>query len=261
MKEMSLEEKKGVGFEILCKIAEICDKWNIDYYLAYGTLLGAIRHKGFIPWDDDIDIWVKQEDYLCLLKHLKKETEYDIKDPFRDMNWPLPFAKVCDKKTIVKDNNTPFVISRGIAVDIFMLSPHSINPQYKIALYKPLLIFEYVGRTKQRHSNNEIKSGIKKGLYFLTRRCLHASYIKIKLYCVRIKKGKKNLVSCYDSPYCGKDIHNIKSFEKDTALFCGKTFQIPSGYDKVLRKLYGDYMNPPPLEKRVSNHNVISYWS
>ena len=99
MKELSLQEIKQVELEILKEFNSFCEENNIRYFLAFGTLLGAIRYKGFIPWDDDVDVLVPRDDYNRLLKQFQNNEKYCLYAFERDKKYSFPFAKLCDMKT------------------------------------------------------------------------------------------------------------------------------------------------------------------
>ena len=96
MNELTLDELKGIEFDILKHFDAFCKEHNIRYYLAYGTLLGAIRYKKFIPWDDDVDVLVPREDYERLLKIYKDNAQYKLYAFEKDGKFNCPYAKLCD---------------------------------------------------------------------------------------------------------------------------------------------------------------------
>ena len=106
MKELHIEERKRICVEILLEFDNICKEQDITYFLAYGTLLGAIRHQGFIPWDDDVDVWVPIEEYFQLIQVLKLKSKYKLLECFGNENWPMGFSKLSDPSTIVIDNGS-----------------------------------------------------------------------------------------------------------------------------------------------------------
>ena len=135
MKEITIEERKTISLEILSEIHDFCEKNNICYFLDYGTLLGAVRHKGYIPWDDDIDISMKRDDYERFLKTFCS-SKYEIAN-YRDKKFfAIQFSKVYDKKTfgILLDKIN---LNYGVAVDVFPLDeiPEQDNEQ-KVILRK-----------------------------------------------------------------------------------------------------------------------------
>lgn len=119
-----MEKLRIIEVDILDEVVRICNKYDINYYLAYGTLIGAVRHKGFIPWDDDIDIWMFREDYDRFAKIAEKELseKYYYQDWHKEKEYPYNFAKVRLNDTVVLQKPiTKLNIHHGIYIDIFPL--------------------------------------------------------------------------------------------------------------------------------------------
>ena len=116
---MTLDEVKQVELEILEYVDKICKENNIQYSLAYGTMLGAVRHKGFIPWDDDIDILLKREEYEKLLRILYSKTDekYQVFS-LKDEGYWYSYAKVTDTRTIIVEKNDRNM-KECVYIDIF----------------------------------------------------------------------------------------------------------------------------------------------
>ena len=141
MKPMSFEETKQVELEILTNVAEFCDKHEIQYFLAYGTLIGAVRHKGFIPWDDDIDIWMPRADYNRFLKIYNKEnsdSQYKVISPYDKISRHT-FVKVVDTRTVKIESGIDYSNGYlGIDVDIFPLDGQPDNDKDYFKWYNKL---------------------------------------------------------------------------------------------------------------------------
>lgn len=121
-KKLSSEEIKQIELNLLLKLDEICKKYKLRYYLCGGTLLGAVRHKGFIPWDDDIDVLMPREDFEKLLRLEKAETRYGGKDCFlKSGNSIYPFIKLINTNTVLKEKYLSEEFTTGIWIDIFPL--------------------------------------------------------------------------------------------------------------------------------------------
>ena len=123
MKRISFEEAKRVELDILLHVAKFCDEHGLRYFLAYGTLIGAVRHKGFIPWDDDIDIQMPREDYEKLLELYPKENtdeKYFLLAP--EMKGAHhPYAKIIDTRTVKKELGAKKNNPLGVDIDVFPL--------------------------------------------------------------------------------------------------------------------------------------------
>ena len=120
---LTIDEIKQTELSILDYIDSVCKQHNVRYYLAYGTLLGAIRHKGFIPWDDDIDIYMLRSDYDRFIQLLsaEKENHYSLLSIYNDSDYFYEFAKVVDNRTSINANNLKAMRNEGVWVDIFPL--------------------------------------------------------------------------------------------------------------------------------------------
>ena len=121
MKELTLQEIKSVELEILSMFDEFCKKNSIKYFISNGTLLGAVKYKGFIPWDDDVDLLIPREDYNRLLKLFKDSDRYRIFAIEKDKNYRYPFAKLCDMTTRKDEFGYDNGLELGVDIDIFPL--------------------------------------------------------------------------------------------------------------------------------------------
>lgn len=253
MRKITLEEKKKISLDILIDVADFCEKNSITYFLSCGTLLGAIRHSGFIPWDDDIDIMMPRPDYNRFLKEYRS-SNYELYGPDRGLFY---YAKVHNPKTIKYEidvdwkKNDPL----GIDIDIFPLDG-MINDQNELnRVYKKACILEKFLRL----SNQPI---------FYRKNPLKAiNRILPRLFgSKRIVKLIENNASKYDYNSSERVVRMRWSpngfagslpkvvYEKDYADFEKHRFCIPKGYDKWLKQFYGDYMQIPPIEERKPIH-------
>lgn len=256
MKELSLEERKKIGLDILLDFDAVCKKNGIAYYLAYGTLLGAVRHKGFIPWDDDIDVWVNIHDYEKLLDILKQESKYQVESNLESKRWVNWFSKLMDPATLVMDAELSPYERLGIAVDIFPIFECKKNKRWtkKLRLCQTMIfrIHEYI----DHHAKvTGVKDFIKKILVVinvLVGRDINFWRERIKR--MQIEDKGTGLIG---APLSGhdKDIHDRGCFSSQTLLeFEHYMFPAPVGYKNVLANIFGDYMQLPPPEQRHSNH-------
>ena len=270
MKKIKLDEIKRVETNILKYIDDVCTKNNIPYFIYAGTLIGAIRHKGFIPWDDDIDIALTRENYVKLIELLKKDNNvrYKVFDHETQSNYFYPFAKIVDTDTIVYEKNFYKIDNYGLYVDIFALDFVPENEKLKEKHYKNVkkkqrLIFYYA--KKKFEEKNIIKLFVKS----LVRR-----YAKIKgldkilneynTVCMEYNNDDKNCkymlnnwsLSKYDRAFLNREA--IES-GISRAKFEDIEVNIPNGYDSILRAHYGNYMELPPEDERI-NHCMEAYW-
>lgn len=248
---MTAEQK--VILNILKEIKKICDRHNLKYYLAYGTLLGAVRHNGFIPWDDDVDIVMFRDDYEKFLEIAERElpTYLKLKYPGKN-NYPFYFAKVDDIRTTkIEESMTKCKYKSGCWVDIF---PIDGRPKNKLArkIYDFKLILKwFICSIKTRNLSSETNTTkIKRYLY---KRCKTRNINRLMLKFVRYEKkysvNNSNFVSLNEAKYI-KTIDKKYYEEQAEYVFEGEKFTSLKNYDGYLKLIYGDYMKLPDEEDR-----------
>lgn len=264
MKKINLEESKKIELDILSFVADFCDKNGLKYFLAYGTLIGAIRHKGFIPWDDDIDIWMPRDDYNKLMYIFQNsETDYYKLICPTDKNSYHPYVKVIDTRTIKLEESVKYKNGYlGIDIDIFPLDGQPSDDgdytkwYYKLQRYYrlyPCLILDPCKKIKHMISVSikKIISGGKKHILKKTAQ-LHAKY----------PYNESNFVGCVES--CNNSEYNRykKEWFEDVVEveFENIVLKAPIGYDSILTKMYGNYMELPPKEKQITHHSNENFW-
>lgn len=265
MIELQLAERKRIELSILKDLDSLCKKNSITYYLAYGSLLGTVRHSGFIPWDDDIDVWVPINEYQKLLSILKAESKYDVLDNISDVSWPMAFAKLSDPKTLIVDDQDEykFLKQRGIAVDIFPLFYCKNNKKWFKRIHNNrnniirLFCFEN-GILAER-------TGLKNRLNYYYAWLMNVlghdqDYYKKRMLKKELQLLDTGYLGCPVSLYENADIYDEDCFSETIMKeFEGDYYPVPVGYDRILTKLYGNYMQLPAPEDRVSNHKVKAY--
>ncbi len=271
MKELSLGEIKSVELEILIYIDKLCRENNINYSLDGGTLIGAVRHKGFIPWDDDIDIVLMRDDYNRLLNLLRKDDRYTTFIPGETENYFYGFAKVTDKRTIMRGTAFEQKLhfpSMGVFVDIFALDniekkdlPENIK-QIKGLLNKAII----ANRSGDYYfSDSKFKDAIKK-VIFIPQHILYSKHSTAFWMAKAIKMAEMHLGENteYLGDYFGElTVNGRKKHLWPRSIFNGYTekefeghnLMVFSEYDKYLRILFGDYMKLPPKEEQVAPHD------
>lgn len=267
MKKISDEDVKNIEIEMLDYLNKVCLENNIKMFLGGGTLLGAVRHSGFIPWDDDIDVMLLRDDYSKLLDILKKK-----EDSFKLINYDnccgyyYPFAKLVNSNTILYENDLKYIDGIGIYIDIFPIDnlPNSkLKIEYIFFKRKIYQSFINLLSNKNYISNSSgFKRFVKSILYHLFKRVnpnkVAAKYDNLLL---KYKDIVTDNVVCITGSYIRKEIMP-KDYISDSieVEFEGNNYLAPIGYKDYLTKHYGDYMKLPPEEKRVSNHNNDCYW-
>lgn len=259
-RNIEVEELKQIQLDILNFVDVFCKKNNLRYFLAYGTLLGAVRHKGYIPWDDDIDILMFREDYEKFVMTFK-DSRYKVFATEVNPKYPYPFAKVGDTKTYFEEEIKD-VIDTGVNIDVF---PLDYLPEDKVQsitkrrnILQKIWIAKRLPRLKRRG--------------FLKNAVLAISQSLLAVFPVRfiVKKMEDNAqkYNLKESSVCGNiaygydpDVYPSSDFKEVIELpFEQYMFPCPKEYDNVLTVMYGDYMKLPPKEKQVSHHHFIAYW-
>lgn len=237
--------------DILVEIDRIFRKNNIPYWLEGGTLLGAVRHGGFIPWDDDLDICVERKDMRRIKSILKKElpNNYAFQDRFTDFRFPHPFAKVRDKNSFIKEEYSENIKNAGLFVDII--------PVEKIisARVKSWIDYLYGHSIRSIHlAHKSIIDLILSYLLYIPARLVVTS---IRLITPLFKNAQIGHVYGWRSYNLipTKDIYPLKDIS-----FEGKLFFAPYDKDDYLSCLFHDYMNIPPEDKREIHSSDIRFF-
>ena len=259
MKEQLLmDEIRSIEISIMDHIDSICKENNLRYYLFYGTLLGAVRHKGFIPWDDDIDIVMPRPDYELFVSLYRPNEQYELKKP-GDEEYCYEFAKVVDKHTIVCEEVTgksPY----GIWVDIFPLD--GLNRKDKLQNLSLFVLQR--SRVASVYSHLPKSSPLSKPFVFLfwkiCKRIGHPFFLR--RICSLSKKyrfGDTEYVGFAPSIHSKSKFLDISWFNDAVEMrFEDRAYWAPKQWDSCLSSLYGDYMKLPPEDKRQP-HYVIAY--
>lgn len=265
MQELTLQEIKQIELEILKTFHAFCEENNIRYFISHGTLLGTIRYKGFIPWDDDVDVLVPRADYEKLLSLFKDSEQYRLLHFEKDERFLFPYAKLCDMTTLKVENGKEAELHLGLDMDIF-----------------PLDAWDNDKEKAQKESKHQKKAMFRLGLTKLDKPdSLHPvkRFIKGILMILAKMKGSKHYVrklmkEARKHPYEGatylggkawnvygfRDILPAEVFDHPIEVeFEGHTFRAPVGYDAFLSSLYGNYLPEPPPEKRKTHHNFKAY--
>lgn len=279
MKEITnIDELHGYLFSLMLKLRNYCDANGINYMLAGGTCLGAVRHNGFIPWDDDVDFFMLRPDYEKFLETTRtnpidEDTEVLSCRTTPERNgvpFPYPFIKVVDKKSHVSElHYKPFPL--GIFIDVFPIDgvPDSMKLQRK--LYLPIerrknLIYGSFGRYEHRDVSvfNYFFGCI--GTFFLHcvfRPLRRRLAMQIDIMGQKYKLDECSKAGCVVWGYGYKKEVLDKAFLSSSVdiEFNGELFKIPAGYDNYLSSLYGNYMELPPEEKRITHSfsQVVKY--
>ncbi len=233
---------------ILCAIRDICERNNIEYWLDGGTCLGAVRHGGFIPWDDDIDIAMRKEDVSRFVEIAKKELpkELFLQNRETDPSFTLPITKVRDTNSLTIEFSDDFSrpYQKGLFVDIFPFVPY---PNISRKLCK-IIAKGYCKANNILHKSHVYSwRSVAELLWFGAKRACYLMVWKLVSIILRGKIYSGNTLA--ENGY--GIMHRIDSiFPTKPIAFEGETFSGPANPDAYLTDLYGDYMQLPPEDKR-----------
>lgn len=248
-----MQELRQKQMEILDYVTQFCDENSICYILEGGTLLGAIRHGGYIPWDDDIDIGMLREDYekfIVLFPQKNIRPEMVLRDPEQDKSWHLPFGKVMDMNTRFVQDGHEF----GINIDVFPYDDAPDDYQLVKKMYQKrdrLKVLHAAQMRKEKPSGNILRRVTVYGVRFWLHLLPKNFFVRRIVKCARKQNGKGfstvgNFVGEAKMRPCAKTCLT----ERRAVNFEGKCYKVPQDYDKWLTNCFGDYMRLPPEEER-----------
>lgn len=267
MKEILIDELKQLQLEILVKVDSFCNENRIRYFLDGGTLLGAVRHKGYIPWDDDIDIRIPREDYNKFLSKFNGKVEnLVVAAPELNLDYYAPYANVYDNRTLlVEESVSHRNDSIGVKIDVFPMDYLPSDDKLCQSIYRESTKCNHICGIKNSrlcyyHGLSLVKLMIRKTLCccFKFKR-IQKKHIEILRKSNKLSDGifADNVVYPVYGP---KKIENKYIFPLADIDFEGHRFKAPLDSDKYLNILYGDYMKLPPIDKRVAHHHFKAYW-
>lgn len=263
MRMMTLREIQLVSLEILKDVKEFCDANGIRYYMTYGTLLGAVRHKGFIPWDDDIDIMMLRPDYERFVREFRSDKGNKLLT-FENSKSMIAYARVCDmKRTLLDFESKPWTRQKaGVYIDIFPLdAANEADFEADKAIAQKLWRKSW----GLRYAVNPIRKckGPKKKLKWVGRRLTLAikgkSVMKKHIKMCRQRSIDKSTEYLYQlaCPDAREKALRREWLDETVMLpFEDDVFAAPKHYNEVLQNQYGDYKQLPPEDKRIP---LISY--
>ena len=261
--EEQLKEIKIIEKELFISFISVCEELNLKYYLIGGTLLGAVRHKGFIPWDDDIDIGMLREDYEVFLKKGQKflPEGYFLQSNESDPEYFNCFAKIRNSNTTYLEtsvNNRN--INHGVFIDIFPLDFYPDDEKSKKALTLKKKLLNIRIASTYNFKNKRAKQKFVEFLSKIKYPSLKGAVKKRDELYKSVKSSSK--VANYGGAWGVKEIVPAEWYGEGTILeFEGLSVKAPFEYDKWLTQVYGDYMQLPPEDKRCPHHyaDVIDF--
>lgn len=264
LSKAQISKLRKVELDILKDFIRVCEKLDIDYFIVQGTLLGAVRHHGFIPWDDDIDVGMLRKDYEVFLRDGQKllSEKYFIQNYDTDPCYPHGFAKIRDSSTaFVETTCKNLHMNHGIFIDVFPFDyyPESFIEKTVFETRKFLLRYRirsslYIPADKKITLGNCIRNLVKiisKIRYPSLDRALR---LQTELY-GSIKQGRRYINN--GSPWGKRECVPKEWMNETTVLeFEGIKVKAPRLYKEYLKSVYGDYMELPPEDKRIPHHYI-----
>ena len=281
MDSLGIKDIQKISLDILTQVHSFCVHHQIRYSLMYGTLIGAIRHKGFIPWDDDIDIIMPRPDYELFCRSFQAEGLGVV--PETDSRSYISFCRVCDTLHTKCSTDLPFAkkYSWGVWIDVFPVDGVSDDKsvfereanemtklwEKQIILRRSLPSLRRIYEDSLK--NDKVDNKFKNILIFALMKCSLLAPRSLK----KIKKSLRQKASsipfgstehwsqlaCLDDPT--HDYQLVEDFKTVSLMpFEDKEFLVMNGFDRVLKNIYGDYMALPPEDQRIS-HSDTFYWA
>lgn len=266
MRQLSDTEIKATELEILNFFDSFCRSNGLKYSLAEGTLIGAVRHKGFIPWDDDTDVLMLRDDFEKMMK-LFKDDRYCMVKAQDNSVFPYLFGRIYDSHTKIiyenKDNHSGY--NGGVWMDILPIDNFPDDPKVFKKLNRKIYIFSNFYRAKTRKQLCK-SMGIYRNIVFIITKILllpiPARYFRNKLFEMMTSynnvetKNKGYWTNYWHDPW----VFPSTAFEGFTQMeFEGRNYSVLKNYDAYLRSEYGDYTQLPPVSMQVAKHGFSAY--
>lgn len=267
--DIKIKDAQEVELEILIEFDRICKKNNLNYFLYSGTLLGAIRHKGFIPWDDDIDVCMLRKDYDKFIEVVKADlnSKYFLQNYKTDKNYPLQFSKLRKNNTVYTEVNLSNLnMHHGIFIDIFPYDntkPNTfLGDLQRIIVEKMIVINLCRNKKRNMEAQNKLIKTFRMFWYYILKiipkNIIDKTITKIStifnneetIYLSDLSSSKKK--STYERFTIKKEaLNNIIEWE-----FEGYLFPVPEDYNYILTKYYGNYMKLPSKLEQKPHHGI-----
>lgn len=256
----------AVELDLLEQLQKICDKYGLKCFANGGTLLGVIRHKGFIPWDDDLDVAFSREDFNKLCKVAPNEFchPYFFQYALTDKNYFVGIARLRNTDTTgIITFLSDHAYNNGIYIDIYVYDKIPEDNKKLKKLISKVKIYEYFLNNYFNYNNQNKKLFFMKPIfkltkYFITYEKLYNKYLKV---CMSYQYKNTNRLGFLCMPYFIKYEETVTGISQLTEMeFEYLKINVPADYDKMLTKAYGDYMKFPPIEERGKWHeNIIIF--
>ena len=265
--KISDEERRKIQrleLDILMEVDRICRKHRIQYTMGYGSLIGTIRHDGFIPWDDDVDICLMRKDYIRFKEICKKElsSRFFYQSHDTDPEYYLLYDKIRLNGTVFKESHlSSYNIHHGIYIDLFPIDyipNNSIKQAFQLIcfhFFRSGLMSKYLVM-EARGWKKKIIALFLRFLFFLIP--LDTLYKNANKVAIWYDNTPSKRIMNFLTPYRLKEIFNADLYKEYTEHeFEGLMVKIVKQYDHFLKQIYGDYMKLPPVEKRNTRHTLV----
>lgn len=264
---LTLREHQLVMLKLLTAFDKFCDEHNLHYQITFGTLIGAIRHGGFIPWDDDADIVMPRPDYEKLLAFTDINDNIEIVSRYNNHGYyhPFAYANIVDKDTIMVEENIRKPTGKGVFIDVFPVDGMSDDPKKRNLQMKKAKILQllFACTVNKPRNNRFVHKFIHNVLYFLGRFIgAHRLGNMIDKNARTYEYQTSNYVGCPSFWFRNPERFCFPKYVYDdeiSVLFEGYNLKCSKYYDMVLTKTYGEYMKLPPEDQRFGRHKIEIY--
>lgn len=258
--ELDLSECRSLQISILTAFDLHCAANGLTYYLAYGTLLGAVRHAGYIPWDDDIDVMMPRGDYELLRHSTGSIGDYALRGGTDELSWPYPFLKISDLETQI-DEGSPIDADVGVNIDVF---PLDVVPDHTLQRKAQSLLIGALtaALTLQGIAPRPGRARVKRLIAALAIPIVSAIPRKFLLRSLEraARRGARGAQSGILVGSYQWHAPNVAFGVPSTEWFEGVRRCVPADARRVLTEMYGaDHMQLPPLERRITHHTFRAY--
>ena len=260
MKELSRREAQEIEIELLQEFADICERHGLKYYLAYGTLIGAARHEGFIPWDDDLDVMMPREDFELLLSHFAEWRGRSTSKLVhcRSGQSRFPYGRMIDTRTLIVETYCQGGEELGAWIDIFPLDDMPVDGN---GLFRRIVYWNTARMLAISNPNKgaSLPARIMKKIlvpFYRRKGAIH--------YAMKMDRAVMEWTACDPSYYA--EILGVTErnkplpkewFEPALLPFEGRDYCVPAHYDEVLTSCYGDWRKLPPEDQRTPHPMTI----